>query len=112
MDISGKSSLQNGTVDASVVRKSNVIIIDEFIMIDCTVFITIDQFCRTFCSKNGRHVPWGGHHVLLFNDPAQLPPLSNTDIFNTKIWLSGFSIMQLKEIVRAKDPVLSSTYIA
>ena len=34
--------------------------------------------------------------------------MSNTDIFNTKIWLSAFSIVQLKEIVRTKDPTLSS----
>ena len=57
MDINGKSSLENGTVDASVVRKTNVIIIDEFSMIDCTVFITIEQLCRTFSSKDGRHIP-------------------------------------------------------
>ena len=51
MDINGKSSLENGTVDASVVRKTNVIITDEFSMIDCTVFIIIEQLCRTFSSK-------------------------------------------------------------
>ena len=97
MDINGKSSLENGTVDASVVRKTNVIIIDEFSMIDCTVFITNEQLCQTFCSKDGQHIPWGGRHVSLFGDPAQLPPVSNTDIFNIKIWLSGFSIMQLRK---------------
>ena len=43
----------------------------------------------------------------MFGDPAQLPPVSNTDIFHTKLWFN-FSILQLKEIVRAKDPVLSS----
>ena len=53
-------------------------------MIDCTVFMTIEQLCRRFSFKDSRYVPWGGHHVLLFGDPAQLPPVSNTDIFNTK----------------------------
>ena len=53
----------------------------------------------------------GGHHVLLFGDPAQLPPVSNTDIFNTKIWLNSFSVMQLKEPVRAKDPILSTSLL-
>ena len=38
---------------------------------------------------------------------SYLLPVSNTDI-NTKILLSGFSIVQLKEMVRAKDPALSS----
>ena len=39
----------------------------------------------------------------MFGDPAQLPPVSNTDIFNTKLWY----ILQLREIVRSKDPELS-----
>ena len=50
MDITGKSSLENGTVDASVVKKTQVLIIDEFSMVDCTVFITIEQLCRRFSS--------------------------------------------------------------
>ena len=80
-------------------------------MIDCSLFITIEHLCRRFSSKDNRYKPWGGRHVLLFGDPAQLPPVSNTDIFNTKIWLSSFSIMQLKEPVRAKDPTLSATLL-
>ena len=48
---------------------------------------------------------------MLFGDPAQLPPVSNTDIFNTRTWLNGFSVLQLKEIVRAKDPALSSALL-
>ena len=59
MDINAKSLLENGTVDASVVRKTNVIIIDEFSMIDCTIFITIEQLCRTFSSKDGLTYPMG-----------------------------------------------------
>ena len=35
MDISGKSSVENDTVDASVVRQTDVLIIDEFSMIAC-----------------------------------------------------------------------------
>ena len=107
LDITGKSSLENGTVEASIVRKTDVLIIDEFGMIDCTIFQTIEQLCRRFSTKDGRHKPWGGRHILLFGDPAQLPPVSNTDIFNTKLWLS-FHIIQLKEIVGSKDPNLSS----
>ena len=111
MDITGKSSLENGTVDASVVKKTQVLIIDEFSMIDCTVFITIEQLCRRFSSRDARCKQWGGRHVLLFGDPAQLPPVSNTDIFNTKAWLNGFNVLQLKEVVRAKDPALNSALL-
>ena len=39
IDISGNSSLENGTVDASLVKKTDVLIIDELSMIDCTLFI-------------------------------------------------------------------------
>ena len=111
IDISGKSSLENGTVDASLVKKTDVLIIDELSMIDCTLFITIEHLCRRFSTKDNRYKPWGGRHVLLFGDPAQLPPVSNTDIFNTKIWLNSFSVMQLKEPVRAKDPTLSAALL-
>ena len=44
--------------------------------------------------------------VLLFGDPAQLPRISNTHIFNTKLW-SQFSVLHLREVVRSKDPKLS-----
>ena len=107
LDIEYNSSLEKGTVEASVVKKTDVIIIDEFSMIDCTLFITIEHLCRRFASKNGQYKPWGGRHVLLFGDPAQLPPVSHADIFNTPHW-HKFCILQLTEVVRATDPVLSS----
>ena len=54
MDINGRSSLENGTVDASLVRKINVIIIDEFSMIECSVFMTIEQLYQRVSSKDGQ----------------------------------------------------------
>ena len=41
----GKTSLENGTVDATFIKKTNVIIIDEFSMLDCTIFTTIEHLC-------------------------------------------------------------------
>jgi len=75
-----------------MVKKTDVIIIDEFAMIDCQIFLTIEQLCRRFTTKDGRYKPWGGHHVILFGDPPQLPPVSHCDIFNTKPWLN-FAIL-------------------
>jgi len=76
-------------------------------MIDANIFLTIEQLCRRYTTKDGRYKAWGGCHIILFGDPAQLAPVSNTNIFNTKPWFN-FSILQLKEIVRAKDAMLSS----
>ena len=76
-------------------------------MIDCKIFLMIEQLCKRFTTKDGRYKPWGGRHVILFGDTAQLPPVSNTDIFNTIPWVN-FNILQLKEVVRAKDATLSS----
>lgn len=46
------------------------------------LFYIDDYNCNNqrFSSKDNRHKPWGGRHVLLFDDPAQLPPVSNTDV--------------------------------
>ena len=78
-----------------------MIIIDEFSMIDCTIFITIEHRCRWFATKNGQYKPWGGHHVLLFGDLAQLLP--------SQYLMLTFLILDfgLKEVVRATEPVLS-----
>ena len=36
--------------------------------------------------------------------------MSHADIFNTRLW-AKFNILQLKEVVRATDPILSSIYV-
>ena len=66
LDITCKTSLENGTVDAAIVRKTDVIIIDEFSMIDAKLFINIEQLCRKYTTKDGRYKAWGGQHVILF----------------------------------------------
>ena len=48
MDINAKSSF------CFHCKKTDVLIIDEFSMIDCTIFITIEQLCQRFSSKDAR----------------------------------------------------------
>ena len=43
--------------------------------------------------------------MILLGDPAQLPAIGNRDIFGT--WRT-FSILILREVKRATDPILSS----
>ena len=57
LNISGKNSLEKDTVDASVVKKTNVS------MVDCT-----EHLCRRFATKNGQYKQWGGCHALLFGN--------------------------------------------
>ena len=110
LDITGTSSLENGTVDAALIKKTDVIIMDEFAIIDARIFTIIEQLCRKYTMKDGRYKAWGGRHVILYGDPAQLPPVSNTDIFNAMLRFN-FKLLQLKEIVRAKDSNLISVLL-
>ena len=41
LDITGKSSLENGTVDAQILKKTDVLIINEFAMVDARL-LTIE----------------------------------------------------------------------
>ena len=56
---------------------------------------------RKGCSST----PWAGRHVIMLGDPAQLPAVSQKDIFDSKLWFK-FSILLLREVKRATDPVL------
>ena len=53
-------------------------IIDEFAMMDRQIFLIVEQLCRKFTTKDGQFKPWGGRHVILFGDPAQLRTTSVT----------------------------------
>ena len=55
--------IEHGTIDAQILKKSDVLIIDEFAMVDATLFINIEQLCRKFTTKDGRykascHIVW------------------------------------------------------
>ena len=60
LDITGTSSLENGTVDAALIKKTDVIIMDEFAMIDARIFTIIEQLCRKYTTKDSRYKTWGG----------------------------------------------------
>ena len=101
------SSLENGTALTTRVKKTDVLVIDEFSMLDHFLFRTTENLCRKFPNRGRYNRPWGGRHVFLLGDPAQLPAINRRDIFDTTLW-SKFTILLLREIKRATDPILSS----
>ena len=107
LDIQCDSSLENGTVQAAKLRKTDVIVIDEFSMLDYYLFRTAEGLCRKFAKHRVSRHPWGGRHVIMLGDPAQLPAVGRSDIFGTQLWRT-FSILILREMKRCQDAILSS----
>jgi len=107
LNIHCDSSLENGTAKATCVKKTDVLVIDEFSMLDHFLFRTAESLCRKFPNRGAHNRPWGGRHVFLLGDPAQLPAINRRDIYGTLLWRQ-FTMLLLREIKRAKDSVLSS----
>ena len=76
-------------------------------MLDYYLFRTPEGLCRKFAKHSVSRLPWGGRHVIMLGDPAQLPAVGRSDLFGTKLWRT-FSILVLREIKRSQDPVLTS----
>ena len=66
-------------------------------MLDATLFRTMEGLCRRYAKKGSSKHPWGGRHVILLGDPAQLPAVSSRDIFGTDLWKT-FSVLLLREV--------------
>ena len=92
LDIECNSRLEHGTTQATLVRKTDVLVIDEFSMLDFYLLRTAEGLCRKFARHGSSKHAWGGRHVLLLGDPAQLPAVSRTDIFGTTLWRQ-FSVL-------------------
>ena len=107
LDIECNSTLENGTVQVTKLRKTDVIVIDEFSMLDYYLFRVAEGLCRKFAKHGASRLPWGGRHVVMLGDPAQLPAVGRSDLFGTHLWQT-FSILVLREIKRSQDPVLTS----
>ena len=107
LDIELNCNLQHGTAQTTTLRKTDVLVVDEFSMLDATLFRTMEGLCRRYAKKGSSKHPWGGRHVILLGDPAQLPAVSTRDIFGTDLWKT-FSVLLLREVKRAKDPQLQS----
>jgi ATP-dependent exoDNAse (exonuclease V) alpha subunit len=57
----------------------DVIICDEYTMLNCNMLALIDLRCRL--AKNKRDVSFGGMTIILVGDPGQLPPVSGKPLW-------------------------------
>ena len=87
LDVGCNSSLENGTVEVACLCKTDVLVIDEFSMLDYRLFYVAEGLCRKL-QKNMYPVILGEVDVMLLGDPAQLPAISRKDIFSTCLWQS------------------------
>ncbi len=99
VDIHGNNYLEPGTISAKIIEDTDVIILDEFSMLNSDLFDQLNASTKRFgkCSID----PFGGKHIFLIGDPCQLPAIS-TSVFTNPL-LNCFSILLLKETVRQKD---------
>ena len=76
LDYDCASSLEKGVVQAIALARAEVIIIDEFSMIEKTLLETVDRLCRDF-TEGTDHLSFGGKSaiVILIEDPVQLPAI-------------------------------------
>ena len=104
MNINCKSRLEPGTVEYDLITNTDLLVIDEFSLLEIRQFFTIDKILRDFATaKNTEHMPFGGKSVLLMGDPAQLPAIDQ-DIFDTFLWRK-LDIIILKDVKRQNDEV-------
>ena len=107
MNIHCKSRLERGTIEYDVISNTDLIIIDEFSLLEMRPFLTTDRILRDIANaKNEENMPFGGKHIILMGDPAQLPAIEE-DIFDTFLW-KKFDIVMLKDVKRQNDEAFQS----
>ena len=89
-------------MEVNKLRKTNVIVFDEFNMLDYYLFCTVEGICRRFAEHGASNLPWGGRHIVMLRDPAQLPAVGRSDLFGTHLRRT-FSVLVLREIKRCLD---------
>lgn len=99
----------------TLIKKMDLLIIDEISMVRCDLLDVIDTLLRVF--RNKLHLPFGGVQVILIGDTFQLPPITRKEdwdilkehykssfFFHSKVIEQNKPIyIELKKIYRQKD---------
>lgn len=98
-----------------VIKKLDILVIDEISMVRVEILDIIDQILRVFRKK--MHLPFGGVQLILIGDPFQLPPVVRSDewelldpYYDSRFFFSSHAFRQLRpfhlelqKIYRQKD---------
>lgn len=97
-----KSRLEIGTMESLDIDQTDVLIIDEFSMLERDLLFTVNKLLQTHCSSPDiSQKIFGGRTVLMFGDPFQLPSIGRG--IYSKDLLTRFNIAILKETKRQSD---------
>jgi ATP-dependent DNA helicase PIF1 len=93
-----------GTVQADVLRKTDVIVVDEVSMFTADFFEILQQILSDYPSGNKKQgALFGGKSIILLGDPAQLPPVKGEPCFADPVFARHFKPLVLRQVVRQQD---------
>lgn len=96
------TNIAYGDTEAYMIDGLDILLIDEFSMLEEELFVKLSQMCQFFTtSDSSKELPFGGKSVILFGDPLQLPPVKKH--IYTKEMIDPFSIILLKEVRRQSN---------
>ena len=103
-----------------VIRKLDLLVVDEVSMVRVEMLDVIDQILRVFRKK--MHLPFGGVQLILIGDPFQLPPVVRNEDwehlknhYSTRFFYGSHAFqalepvhIELQKIYRQKDEVFKA----
>ena len=102
MNIKAESKLSCGKVASRMMRDMDVLVMDEFSLLECKVMMEINDVTKGMADGNNYHKAFGGKHVVLLGDPAQLPAIG-LDIYGSWTWSGKFTTVILDQVMRQDD---------
>ncbi|KAF5272485.1 hypothetical protein FQR65_LT17386 [Abscondita terminalis] len=102
MDTNNRSNLVPGSVEAAIVRDTDLILIDQMSMISEEVFKELNFQLSLHSKDDTKRIlrpHFGGKHVVLFGDPAQLSSYGNSIVFSLPLFHSSDLPLQCEKLL-------------
>ncbi|RWS20617.1 ATP-dependent DNA helicase PIF1-like protein, partial [Leptotrombidium deliense] len=105
LNLRNESNIDKSSADAQRIRELQVLFIDEVSMMEKNLFHTVDNILRRMRSPDNVHYrkPFGGRHIVLVGDVAQLPVIQGKGIWDEPLFYEYFKIANLTTNKRQQD---------